>query len=294
MDVSRSNRNFLLFLLFLHFCFFFWQIFHGNFYLKDSYEYLKAAANLKSDHLLYCGELTKPFNYDLFTRRPPVYPFFLAVCQLVSSNMIFVIIVQNLLSITGIFLFRKMLLDLGYSAKYDILFAILLLLTPSQFIYTNLIMSESLLQFLIILLVWFFIKYSNDDNFLQGVWYGIILTLCVLTKPVFVYFIYLNVVYFIWRSYRKRTLKLLLLGFIPLVFLFAYQIRNYNSTGVFETSSIGRSTLVSYNVNLFLLKHSFGLLIILLIIVLFKLFKRCVFYVSFSVKKLVMKYSGIL
>jgi 4-amino-4-deoxy-L-arabinose transferase-like glycosyltransferase len=252
--ISKEDKKFLILIVILHLGFFLWQVFQSNFYLKDSYEYLKAAANLRSDHLLYCGDLTKPFNYDLFTRRPPVYPVFLAASQMVSSGLIFVLIVQNLLSIFGIYLVRRMLLDFGYSTKYDILFIILLLFTPSQFIYTNLIMSETLLQFLIILLVWFFIKYNKNEKFIDGVWYGIIVTLCVLTKPVFVYFIYLNVLYFIWLSYRKRTFKLLLLGLIPFIFLSAYQIRNYNNTGVFETSSIGRSTLVSYNVNLFLVK----------------------------------------
>jgi hypothetical protein len=147
-----------------------------------------------------------------------------------------------------------MLIDFGYSEKHDILFIVLLIFSPAQFIYPNLIMSETLLQFLIILLVWVFIKYRKDGKFLTGVWYGIILVLCVLTKPVFVYFIFLNALYFIWLSYKGRTLKLLLLGLLPFIFLFAYQIRNYNNTGVFETSSIGRSALVGYNVNLFLVK----------------------------------------
>jgi 4-amino-4-deoxy-L-arabinose transferase-like glycosyltransferase len=252
MFKTDKNRFFLLAIVFLHLGYFVWQIFHGNYFLRDSYEYLHAAANLNSDFLLYSGDLTKPIISELFTRRPPIYPLFLAVCQLISPSMVLVLILQNILSIAGIYLIRKIILKYGYSDKYDILFIVLLFLTPAQFIYANMIMSDTLFQFFIILLVWFFIKYMNENRNFYGFLYSIALALSVLTKPVLVYFIFVNVLFFLWISFKRVSLKPLLLGFIPLVFLFTYQYRNYRQTGVFELSSIVTANVLDFNINFFL------------------------------------------
>lgn len=249
-----TNRFFLLSIVFLHLCFFIWQVLHGNFYLTDSYEYLNAAANLKSDFLLYCGDINKPVITELLTRRPPVYPLFLAGCQMISHSLILVIFIQNVMSVTGIYLVRQMLLKYGYLVKYDVLFIVLLLLTPSQLIYANMIMSDTLFQFLIILLVWFFIKYMKERSSVYGLLYAVTLALSALTKPVFVYFIFVNVLFFIWVSIKKSTFKPLLISLIPLILLFTYQYRNYRQTGVFEVSSIVTANVLDFNLYFFLAK----------------------------------------
>ncbi len=249
-----TNRFFLLSIVFLHLCFFIWQILHGNFYLTDSYEYLNAAANLKSDFLLYCGDLNKPIITELLTRRPPVYPLFLAGCQMISHSLILVIFLQNVMSVTGIYLVRQILLKYGYLVKYDILFIVLLLLTPSQLIYANMIMSDTHFQFLIILIVWFFIKYMKERSSVYGLLYAVTLALSVLTKPVFVYFIFVNVLFFIWVSVKKSTFKPLLISLIPLILLFTYQYRNYRQTGVFEVSSIVTANVLDFNLYFFIAK----------------------------------------
>ncbi len=249
-----TNRFFLLSIVFLHLCFFIWQILHGNFYLTDSYEYLNTAANLKSDFLLYCGDINKPVVTELLTRRPPVYPLFLAGCQMISHSLILVIFLQNVMSVTGIYLVRQILLKYGYLVKYDLLFIALLLLTPSQFIYANMIMSDTLFQFLIILIVWFFIKYMKERSSVYGLLYAVTLALSVLTKPVFVYFIFMNVLFFIWVSVKKSTFKPLLISLIPLILLLTYQYRNYRQTGVFEVSSIVTANVLDFNLYFFIAK----------------------------------------
>jgi len=80
------------------------------------------------------------------------------------------------------------------------------------------------------------------------------LSLCVLTKPVFVYFVFVNVLYFLWISIKRATAKPLLISLIPLIFLFTYQYRNYRQTGVFEASSIVTINLLDYNAYFFLVK----------------------------------------
>ena len=254
MIKTGTSKFFLLSIIFLHLCFFVWQVLHGNYYLTDSFEYLKAAANLKSDFLLYCGDINKPVITELLTRRPPVYPLFLASCQMISNSLILVIFLQNVMSITGIYLVRQILLKNGYQAKYDILFIVLLLLTPSQLIYANMIMSDTLFQFLIILIVWFFIKYMKERRSVYGFLYSVTLALSVLTKPVFVYFIFVNILFFIWLSVKSRTLKPILISLIPLVLLFTYQYRNYRQTGVFEVSSIVTANVLDFNLYFFLAK----------------------------------------
>lgn len=248
-----TNKFFLLSIVFLHLCFFVWQIMHGNYYTEDSFEFLKAAANLKSNFLLYSGDLTKPVIVELFTRRTPLYPFFLAACQFVSPSLNLVIFLQNILSVVGIYLVRQIIMKYGYLAKYDLLFIVLILFTPSQYIYASMIMSDTLFQFFIILMVWFFIKYMNEKRLLYLLIYSVLLGLSAFTKPVIIYFIFANVIFFIWISFKRASLKPLLLSLIPLILLFAYQYRNYRQTGVFEASSLVTTNLVHYNAYYFLI-----------------------------------------
>jgi hypothetical protein len=84
--------------------------------------------------------------------------------------------------------------------------------------------------------------------------YSVTLALSVLTKPVFVYFIFANVLFFIWVSVKKSTLKPLLISLIPLILLFTYQYRNYRQTGVFEVSSIVTANVLDFNLYFFLTK----------------------------------------
>lgn len=254
MFKAGTNRFFLLSIVLLHLCYFVWQVLHGNYFLTDSYEYLNAAANLKSDFLLYSGDLSKPIITELLTRRPPVYPLFLAACQMIAPGFVLIILLQNIFSIAGIYLVRKIILILGYSAKYDILFIALLFLTPSQLIYANMIMSDALFQFFIILAFWFFIKYFNERRAINGLIYSLLIGLSVLTKPVIVYFIFANVLFFIWISIKGRSLKPLLISLIPLIILFTYQYRNYRQTGVFEVSSIVTANVLDFNIYYYLVK----------------------------------------
>ncbi|HWR94039.1 MAG TPA: hypothetical protein VN192_02430, partial [Flavobacterium sp.] len=143
---------------------------------------------------------------------------------------------------------------LGYSAKYDILFIAFLFLTPSQLIYANMIMSDTLFQFFIILAFWFFIKYMNDRYTINGLIYSLLIGLSVLTKPVIVYFIFANALFFIWISIKGRSVKPLLISLIPLIILFTYQYRNYRQTGVFEVSSIVTANVLDFNIYYYLVK----------------------------------------
>ncbi len=248
-----SDWFFIVSVLTLHLFYFLWQVIHGNYLLSDSFEYLMAASNIREEFLLYCGDLEKVVNYDLFTKRPPVYPLFLAACQWISSGFVFVTIVQNALSIFSLLLVRSIFIQLGYSTKYDLLFVFLLIFSPAQYIYANMIMSETLLQFLIIIAFWSFTKFIKSGLYIYSIAYGVAIFLCLLTKPVFTYFIYVNLLFFIWLAIKRSSFKPILVSLIPLLFLLGYQYRNYNATGVFETSSIARINLLDYNTRHFLI-----------------------------------------
>ena len=203
---------------------------------------------------MYCGDLNNPIIIELFTKRPPVYPLFLAACQTISSSFILPIIIQNALSIAGIYLVRQIFLNFGYKEKYDKLFIVLLVFTPAQFIYANMIMSDTLFQFFIILMVWFFIKFVNERRYFYGIIYSIALAASVLTKPVIVYFIFANVLLFIWVSFKRASLKPFLISLVPMIVLFTYQYRNYRQTGVFEVSSIVTQNVLDFNIYFYLVK----------------------------------------
>lgn len=233
---SQERKTFTLITL-CYVLFFVLRYLSGNYFLKDSYDYLEIAKHIHS---------FSTFDYQndtaLFTRRPFIYPLFLAPWAFLQPVVI--IFLQSLLSLCNVFLFFKILKRLDIKINQKIVF--FLLLTPSIFIYTQLLMSEWLIMIFLNLL---FLKLIQPFHLKNFAYIQILTALLAFTKPVFYPFIYINLLFFTYYLFRKKIFSFWLL--LPIILLQLYLSFNEKATGYKHFSSIENHILVNYNIYYF-------------------------------------------
>jgi len=224
--------------------------------LSDSDDYLNASENLYWQGVLYCGDLSEPIVEEQFTRRPPFYPILLGAATLTGSR-IPALLIQILISMASIFLVFKMFLpnlQTVKSGKQAVIFAtILLIATPAQFIYSNLIMAEILFQFLLVGMAWSVYNYLENKES-RFVWlFHLFLTLGMATKPVLFPFAIVCMILSLALFIKTKKKAFILALLFPVVWIGFYSIWNYNRTGTAQYSSIQTANLVNYNFRYFLM-----------------------------------------
>ncbi|MFK5877997.1 MAG: hypothetical protein QM478_00730 [Flavobacteriaceae bacterium] len=221
-----------LFVIFLIF-----RLFSKNLYLSDSYEYLEVAKRIH-DLSFFDTNISGPS----LSKRTFIYPLFLVF--FLNSPIVFTIILQSIIGVITVFLMFKIINRFGLELKPSYLW--FFIFTPSIFIYTQLIMSEWVVMFLVTLLFWVLIKSWTKKNF---AYIQIITLILAFTKPIFYPLIYLNLIFFGIYFIRIRRFSFWL--FIPIIILQSYLTFNEVRTGYRHFSSIENINLIKYNLYYF-------------------------------------------
>jgi len=255
-----KKRIFWGMIVFLHVVAFVWAITH-NVTLRDSEEYWNAANSFSANGSFYCFDLEKPIDYRGFTKRPPLYPFFLWI---ISTKWL-VLLLQNGLSFFNIFLASSIfaLPALNFiSTRRFVLLCCIVLFSFSQFIYTNLVMADLFLQTLTVLGVYLLIKSWQKLNIkILGALVGIV-TLAILTKPVATFWIYAFPLVIIWISIKQKnriwhSIAFALVAITPIIVYQGVRLNNEQTTGLKHFSSIRDINLLHYNTR-YLLINKYG------------------------------------
>lgn len=222
--------------------------YQGGIFTADSSGYILAAHNLQAFDTLYAGDFNQDIDPAMYSLRPFGYPIFLLLCKQLSGSVgLFVLILQMACSLSAIGLLLKTY-ELWIGKRVDRLYVFLLILvTPSLWIYPSLIMSETLLQLLIALFAYAAVRYWQQKSITMAVLAIFSLLLAAFTKPVMYPILLLCCVcaaaYWIY-SKKTRMLYVLLL---PILALGAYQYRNWKQCGRTDFSSIEAINLCNYN-----------------------------------------------
>ena len=256
--MNGSSRKIFWSLIFLfHLGFLTWQLIHQQVMLVDSEEYLQEAENIIESGDFYCGDPEQPVRMDNYTKRPPVYPLFLALVISVFGNKIWVIVFQTLLSFLNVWLSLKLIRQIYGQITHPIILLIFIALYPAQFIYTNLIMTEILFQTSLILMAIWAIQAWKSNSY-QAFWlYTLALIAGIFIKPILYLFIFPHFIVggiFIWKT---RKFQLILPVIMPLVIVLGYMNWNAQRTGFFHFSSIQNLSLLQYT-TYNLLIHTYG------------------------------------
>lgn len=236
-------------LLFVHFCFFAIKVVLGDFYLADSYEYMRLAENIINSFEFYSGDLSTTISLENYTKRPPLYSIFILISSFLLKSEISVLIAQNTVSIISIFLCVNLFEHYCKPLKNSKVLYLFLLTSLSQFIYANYLMSEILFQFFIVLLCYCFHNIITKKKLVHLLYFQLIITLLFLTKPVFYLFVIPNVLLGIW--FTKHIRFAYLTAFFPVLICALYMNWNYQRTGVSDFSSIQNINLKNYNLYYF-------------------------------------------
>ena len=216
--------------------FYFLRLCSGIFKIADSFEYLSTSETLKKG--MFFIQSNDFMNAEAATKRPILYPIFLLVNSMVNIKV--VIFIQTLFGILNTYMILKCIEKLKITIHNYII--LIVLFTPSIFIYTQLIMSEWLVMTLVLVMTYTFLYEFTKKRFLL---IQILTILLALTKPVFFPIIYFNFIYFAIFLYRKKIFSLYL--FFPVIFLFSYLKINEYKTGYTHFSSIENINLIDYN-----------------------------------------------
>jgi hypothetical protein len=259
--INKNNSTFIVGLIFIHLIFFviasvqenYFTFSGNNFKLSDSYQYLIEAKNIVSHGEFYSNDLNQPINPKYYSLRPPVYPIFLSLFKYFNAPLYLVLLIQNIISIVSIYLVRKTVLLFKYQKKYDFLFLLLILLTPSQLIYANTIMSEVIFQFFLILTFYYAVLFFQNNHKKYIIGYSIAIILAAYTKPVMYLFVIPSLFYMIYLSLKIKKWYPTLIGLIPIIAVLFIFTWNHKRTNHYEYSSIQTINLLNYNTRLFIL-----------------------------------------
>jgi len=231
-------------------CLFFVLGFFTENFSKDSHEYLLAGQNFWSNGHFYIYSFQEPFDFRGFTKRPPLYPLIISFFD--SWNGLDILrFIQNGLSFFSVFFFYKSISNWNkrfqiFSRKHVWVVLITILLSTSQFIYSNLFMTEIWLQ--VFLMLTLSLSLRKSHSWLS--FFFLIFLLCglVLLKPIALFLPFLFVL-FVRPNMGYRSIFLFI---IPLILVVKISIGNQKKYGVLEYSSIAKINKVYYNTQLFI------------------------------------------
>ena len=229
-------------------------IFLKYIHLSDSYEYLNQVENIRKHQNWYCGSFSEPFEFDLYSRRPPLYGLFLFIIKSIYNSDFLVLFVQNVLSIINILGVLSLLNFYKFNISSNRVVLFFVILYPSQMIYCNLIMTEILFQTFLFWAFYHMFLFIKNNKFNHLLYYNILIALATLTKPILVYFWIPNLLFLTYFFLRERKFQIILSGLIPLIVVLLISSYNYNKTGYFHYSSIKSNNLLYYFSNFLLIE----------------------------------------
>ncbi|NQU82920.1 MAG: glycosyltransferase family 39 protein [Parcubacteria group bacterium] len=163
----------------------------------------------------------------------PVYPFFLSGIYVVfGHNYTYVKIIQILiLGLISLFVYfiAKNFLNLSFVLALSA--SIIVVLWPYFLLYSNLLLTEIVFSFMLILLVYLVLRFQKNPQYLNAAAIGGTLGIATLTRPsaLFLPIWLCGGFVILFKKFRKKT-QLLKLSFLILIFLatlIPWTIRNY-------------------------------------------------------------------
>ncbi|MFY8008479.1 MAG: hypothetical protein ACOVNW_02230 [Flavobacterium sp.] len=233
-DNSLWADNTVVSFIVFYFVILVFRIINGNFYLSDSHEYVEVAKYLLEGNYF-------SVNDPVISKRPLIYPLFLSLTITLSPYII--IFFQSVLLSFTFHLFFK-ILEFYKIKKQSAL--ILIVLTPSVFIYSQLIMSELLVLFLVTLL---FYLYTLHFSWKAIKYAQLIILLLAFTKPVFYPFVFVNFVIMLFYFLKVKRFNFWVL--LPIITVLLYTNYNQSRFGYRHFSSIENTNLIHYNLYYF-------------------------------------------
>jgi len=195
----------------------------------------------------YYFELSQNLNY-FFTQdtlRGPVVILLFALGNFLFQSNLGAIIIQLLLKSTAAVLVY-LLGRRFFSPKVGKIGALLFALEPYSLYFVSFYMSETILVFLLLLAVYSFVLYFDNNKYGWLILTFIILGLLSLTKPITLFLPLVFVVFF-WLKGMRSKVKLLVGLLVFILVIFPWLLRNKLLFDTWQISSVPSHNLLFYN-----------------------------------------------
>ena len=225
---------------------------------SDAESFVRVAENILS-HGVFSESYGAPFVPD--SLRTPGYPLFLALFLWLKVSFMGIAMIQNFFAgITAVLIYRLAKL-LFFSASAGVIAALIFSFEPVSIYWSNLLMSDSLFGFLLILAAYLFVK-----NRLY--WFAAVLGFSALVRPVGLYFFPIFLVAYSLRVYFEKSQnifsvskKALVMICVFLTVLSPWFLRNKIVFDSWEFSSAGWVNLTIFTLAEFGRQHQIYVLI---------------------------------
>ena len=174
----------------------------------------------------------------MFTKRPPLYPLLLSFLRSAWPDSQSITLFNLALGLLNGYLLWRLSAQVGLSSRIRLATVAAFFFYPAQIVYTHLVMSEILLQTLLLLSVFFFFQFQKSGNLTQLWLVNASLALGLLTKPSLMLIWIPGLVFHLWLFLRSRRKVVLLAALVPVLAVAALSYRNYLKTGLFHFSSM--------------------------------------------------------
>lgn len=159
-----------------------------SFILVNKFPTLPVISDSEDYHVIATNILSKNEYVTISNEKilyPPLYPLFLAFIYSFNGDFSSVYIIQYILvGLTSLFVFLILTKKIKANLAISTLGSIAILFWPYLILYSQLISSEILYTFLLILFIYLFIQINNESKLKLIIATGIIAGLAILTRPV--------------------------------------------------------------------------------------------------------------
>ena len=204
----------------------------------DSYEYQWAANNLYDSGIFYCRDLGEPLEAAFYSRRTPLYPVLIWLPLKLAADGALVVLLQIGLGIAAAAMLGAVLRDFGLGCRLRWICLAAFLLYPAQVIYTQTVMAEVLLEFLLLAVLYGLVRFAKTGNRQFAVLMNVALALAPLAKPIALFLWIPNLAFWGWFVWRRKRKGLIVLALLPLLAISLWSYRNLRATGHYHFSSI--------------------------------------------------------
>ena len=228
-----------------------WSLSARTWSFPDSDRYVQAAENLQVQGELYArpwlGTAIRGKAVQEYSIRPPGYPFMvLAIGG--AERPVVLLLVQNIISLLSIVLVLQWWAKRTHPKSSHWIGAFFLISTfPGQFIYANALMSELLLQGVVVAMACMAILFTTTWQKRYFIGGCVAVSAALLIKPVFCPLALVMVLLGIGIAWKRKQPSLAVISFGPILIVWLYMSWNLNRTGYFHFSSIAEINLLHYN-----------------------------------------------
>ena len=217
---------------------------HNKPVINDSTEYLYSANNLLKNNTLYSGDLNKPLDYRLYTKRTIGYPLFI---MLSHRNYYVILLAQCLLIFLNFHLGLSLIKHFSNKKRVFIVFGIGYALHFALIFHAGFVLSDLLLTSIITLASLCLIsKRESLKN--KVIVLSILWAASVLIKPVMLPSLIFVPIVFVWLKVKRQKWNWSLA--LPLIVVLIFSLYNHSFVNQHEYSSISTINLAQYNAKL--------------------------------------------